>query len=431
MKIIPRPILPPLPEAEFVNLVESIRLHGVQVPLIVGDDGTLIDGHERLRACVELRVKKYPLRVVGNLSEEERRELAVRINIERRHLSRAERQDLLASILAASPSKSTREVADLLKIDPRTVGRAKSRLIAGGAFAAPDATVGRDGKSYRLKPAVSAEYPHQAEEAGRLMQALGDLAPAGGTTLRTLRHHAFALKCEEEAAGPLAGLPAEVAIEHCDFRELEGRVGDLTGKIDLLLMDPPWKVEFSNLRQPMAEMAGRLLKPGGVLLLYSGHLSLPSFAAALAGHLDYVWAFAAINTPQVGPLKVRFNIKTSWRPILMYSKGPISTPRTVQDVIYSEASEKYRHPKNWQQPIGESIYFIENLTRPGALVCDLFVGSGTVPTAVATVGGGRRFVGCDTSLTCVKIARKRVRGSTSGMGAPGAREGISVVVVDG
>jgi ParB-like chromosome segregation protein Spo0J len=73
MKIIPRPILPPLPESEFVNLVESSRLHGIQVPLIVADDGTLMDGHERLRACDELGVKKYSLRVVASLSEDGRR----------------------------------------------------------------------------------------------------------------------------------------------------------------------------------------------------------------------------------------------------------------------------------------------------------------------------------------------------------------------
>jgi ParB-like chromosome segregation protein Spo0J len=93
MKIIPKPILPTLPESEFKNLLDSIRLYGVKVPLLVADDGTLIDGHERLRACDQLGVKKYPHRVVGNLTEGERREMAVRINLERRHLSRAERQD--------------------------------------------------------------------------------------------------------------------------------------------------------------------------------------------------------------------------------------------------------------------------------------------------------------------------------------------------
>jgi hypothetical protein len=54
-----------------------------------------------------------------------------------------------------------------------------------------------------------------------------------------------------------ASSPAEVAIEPCDFRELESRVGDLTGKIDMvwLLMDPPRREEFPSIRVPMDEVA--------------------------------------------------------------------------------------------------------------------------------------------------------------------------------
>ena len=39
-------------------------------------DHVLIDGHERWKAIQELGLTKYPLRVVGNLSDAERKELA-------------------------------------------------------------------------------------------------------------------------------------------------------------------------------------------------------------------------------------------------------------------------------------------------------------------------------------------------------------------
>ena len=48
------------------------------------------------------------------------------------------------------------------------------------------------------------------------------------------------------------------------------------------------------------------------------------------------------------------------------------------------------------------------LSRPGDLICDLFVGSGTVPAAVALVGEGRRFAGCEIDARLVKAARARV-----------------------
>jgi DNA modification methylase len=115
----------------------------------------------------------------------------------------------------------------------------------------------------------------------------------------------------------------------------------------------------------------------------------------------------------------------------MFSNQAFCKPTTVQYVIFSGTDKKYRHPKNWQQPIGESVYFIENLTRPGSLICDLFVGSGTVPTAVAMVGGGRRFVGCDSSLTCVKIARKRVWTSIGGVNRTRHSEKVGAAAVTG
>src|SRR5689334_13140327 len=92
MRITPAPILPPLPEAEYRELRDSIRLRGVLVPLMVTADGMLIDGHERWRAVAELGIREYPLRVVGNLGESERRALAVRLNVERRHLTPAQKR---------------------------------------------------------------------------------------------------------------------------------------------------------------------------------------------------------------------------------------------------------------------------------------------------------------------------------------------------
>jgi ParB-like chromosome segregation protein Spo0J len=46
MKITPSPILRPLPTDEYEQLRESIRELGVQVPLLITDDGMIIDGHD-------------------------------------------------------------------------------------------------------------------------------------------------------------------------------------------------------------------------------------------------------------------------------------------------------------------------------------------------------------------------------------------------
>ena len=51
------------------------------------------------------------------------------------------------------------------------------------------------------------------------------------------------------------------------------------------------------------------------------------------------------------------------------------------------------HLRLRDQSLATSAALVRSLSRPGELICDLFVGSGTVPAAVALVGEGRRFAG--------------------------------------
>src|SRR5208283_2636959 len=135
MRLTEAPVLPPLPPQEYAQLRDSIRERGVLQPILITADHVLIDGHERWKAIQELGLTRYPLRVVGNLDEPERKELAIRLNVERRHLSRAERQRLLELILRDAPAKSSREVADMLKVNQSTVSRTRQKLRAGDANA--------------------------------------------------------------------------------------------------------------------------------------------------------------------------------------------------------------------------------------------------------------------------------------------------------
>ncbi len=156
----------------------------------------LIDGHERWKAIRELGLTRYPLRVLGNLSDTERKELAIRLNVERRHLSRAERQRLLEMVLTEAPDRSTREVADLFRVNQSTVSRTRQKLRTGDANASPLVVSGRDGKTYHY-PATSVENPNVARIAGRLLAELGDDAPEGGASLRTLNKKRFELERQE------------------------------------------------------------------------------------------------------------------------------------------------------------------------------------------------------------------------------------------
>jgi hypothetical protein len=367
----------------------------------------LIDGHERWKAIRELGLSRYPLRIVGNLSDPERKELAIRLNVERRHLSRAERQRLLGMILQDSPARSTREVADLLRVDHSTVSRTRRKLIAGGAFATPGAIQGRDGKTYHY-PAPSVENPNVARIAGRILAELGEDAPEGGASLRTLNRRRFELGQQELLGRTAPALPEDFKLHALDFRKLGNRIAP--DSVQLLLTDPPWLSEYEELRRPFAETVFRILKPGGFACVYSGHFHLKEFLDVLCeAGLTYQWLIACTNEDSMGAIRSSGSILTLWRPVLLLQKpgGKTKTPRILRDLIRSPAAEKGRH--EWAQPLDEAIQFVKTLTDPGDLIADLFLCSGTVPAAVATVGEGRRFAGTEIDGDLVKAARRRVR----------------------
>ena len=429
VEIIAEPFLAPLPEDEYEALKDSIRALGMQVPPLVAAEADpvegkgngrvfIIDGHERHRACRELKVPFAPLRVLGPMPPERRRELAVRLNAERRHLTPGERGHLLEGCIKAAPDKSTRQVAAACKVSQSTAARAKARLLATESIDSV-ATVGLNGKVYRKPTSVGVESLQGAREAARLITALGDEAPEGNHAVRKIRKAEFKARCEAEANGPLAKLPPEVGIVNADFRDLERHVGDLTAKADLLFCDPPWVKEYRHLLPAFGEMAARLLKPGGILLTYTMQSAIPEFLDAISPHLDYQWLMAAVNfdamptegriTQSHGQSKINGGcVIVGWRPLLLFSKGPLKTPRQVNDLVFNPEKEKRLHPEGWQQPLSEARYFVEKLSRPGDLIVDLFAGAGTSALAVALAGQGRRFIGCDVNPKCVRIAVNRV-----------------------
>ena len=406
MRLTEAPVLPPLPAQEYAQLRDSIKDRGVLQPLLITSDHVLIDGHERWKAIRELGLSKYPLRIVGNLDEAERKELAIRLNVERRHLSRAECQRLLEMIIREAPSRSTREVADLLKVNQSTVSRSRQKLRAGDANASPVVINGRDGKAYHY-PATSVESPNVARIAGRILADLGDDAPEGGASLRTLNKRLFEIGQQELLGQTAPALPKDFRIHALDFRKLGDRI--VRDSVSLVVSDPPWLKEFEELRVPFAETVARILKPGGFACVYTGHFHLKEFLDVLcAAGLEYRWLIACTNEDSMGAIRSSGSILTFWRPVLLLQKpgGQAKTPRILRDLIRSHSPEKTRH--EWAQPLDEAAQFVKTLSDPGDLIADLCVCTGTVPAAVATVGEGRRFVGCEIDGDLVKTARRRV-----------------------
>jgi DNA primase len=147
-------VMPPLSQEEFQAHKESIAENGVLVPVVIDVDGAIIDGHYRVQAYHELfaegnDVPMYPTETRSDLTTDaEKRELAWRLNMQRRHLSQAQKRDAIDAKLKESPEWADNRIAKLLGADSKTVRVRRVMLEKRGEIPKLDKLVGADLKAY-------------------------------------------------------------------------------------------------------------------------------------------------------------------------------------------------------------------------------------------------------------------------------------------
>jgi site-specific DNA-methyltransferase (adenine-specific) len=412
--------LPPIPPDLCDRLREDIRLRGILVPILV-DNATdeVIDGRLRRRIADELGIREIPTIHVGGLTPGERDDLRVVVNLYRRHLTRAQMRELVAWRIRRNPGESDRCVAERTGASHPTVARVRRGLEAGGTIYQLPTRDGRDGKKYPArKPATFACSAAESRRARALLGRLGDDAPGGTTSLRVL--HKLANRKERAALvrDPDAELPAGIQVECCDFRDLA--VPD--GAVDLIFTDPPWGEAGLGLMPDLAGWAARKLRPdGGLLLLYTGHDTLPEAVCEIGKTLNFVWPIACYNGANVADTRHNIGIRSLWRPMLLFARGQYRAGKVFDDAIVSTDYDKTHH--DHQQPLGEALFFIKALTRPKATICDPFLGSATTACACVRLGCGRRFWGSELDPDTYAIARSRVAEEVRSGGTEAASAG--------
>ena len=76
-------LLPPLEGEEYEQLAEDIAQRGVLVPIVIDQEGYIIDGHTRYRIATSLGIE-VPYVVVAVTDEDDRIERALALNMQRR-----------------------------------------------------------------------------------------------------------------------------------------------------------------------------------------------------------------------------------------------------------------------------------------------------------------------------------------------------------
>jgi hypothetical protein len=187
-----------------------------------------------------------------------------------------------------------------------------------------------------------------------------------------------------------------------DFREVGDKIPD--SSVDLIFTDPPYDRKAIELYDGLGEFASRVLRPGGSLIAYVGHIQLPDALSDLSKHLRYWWTCGCFHAEAKARM-TEYGIVAGWKPIVWFVKETRGDKQTFITDVVTGAREKSHH--DWQQAVSEARYFIDHLTQHDGFVVDPFCGGGTTP--VACIQSGRKWASFEIDEANFANASSRIK----------------------
>lgn len=196
--------------------------------------------------------------------------------------------------------------------------------------------------------------------------------------------------------------PGKARLKCGDFTKLSTELKD--SSIPLIFTDPPYGQEWLHNWQALAEMAHRVLCPGGYLVTYAGQTYLPKVMSDLEQHLTYFWA-SAILLPQGNRQEFQTKVVNNWKPALIFTKGSPNKELLPWwlDVVKSRLEKDL---DVWQQSVDIARYFIKIFSPERATVLDPCAGTGTF--LIAALLEGRNAYGYELDPEHYQIALSRL-----------------------
>jgi site-specific DNA-methyltransferase (adenine-specific) len=401
-------VLPDLPSEEFEALKADIALRGVQYAVIQDELGNTLDGHQRQRAVDELGITKYPVTVMSRLTEEEKRHLALSLNIKRRHLNRKQMRALIEQELRRTPDINNNWLAEILGVDHKTVLTVRKVLESTREIPKLTKLRGKDGKN-RVS-SYARVLANTAKELAVAREVVRSLPPSSNgkildTTTASRRAGRYSNQTHFNGQVPTPSPRDSIRIYHCRFQELREVAGLRRKSANLILTDIPYGKEFLSELDDLGKFASDVLIDGGLFITFSGQFHLDHYFESFGRHLTYRWTMAATWDKDANQIH-QLGISSRWKPILLYSKGTYRrTTGRKSDLLQMIAKEKSLH--DWQQPLATIEELVKNFSDPGDLIVDPCAGSFGVAAVAHRLG--RRFCGCDSDPSCVATGYERVK----------------------
>jgi site-specific DNA-methyltransferase (adenine-specific) len=397
--------MPNLTSWEYDALKKSIRRWKVILPVVKDENGDVIDGLQRVKACEELGIADYPVLTLAGLTEDEKHDHSYILNLVRRRLNQDQMRELIAAELRRTPDLSDNWLAQILGTTDKTVAAVRNQLISSSEIPKLNALRGKDGK-YRRVTRIVTNTAKEVERAQEALKYLGDKAPKKDLELRLAERQVKRVQRLKLTNGREIEAPGDGAIRiyHCPFQQLEKVAGLEPNSVNLVLTDIPYDGGFLPQVSELGAFAVRILVKGGLLVTYTGHFHLDHVMLILGEHLDYAWTAASVWNGDGTIIHPR-QVTSKWKPILIYSKDKWKDRGRWQDLSVINTKEKEWH--DWQEPLQEVSNLIRYFSNPGDLVVDPLAGGFT--TAVACLQLGRRCVACDVDESAVIRGQDRLK----------------------
>lgn len=194
-------IFPPMPDDQYRELVEDIRIRGLVTPIIV-HEGQILDGRHRWKACQELGVEPKVEEFTGG----DAHSYVVSVNLKRRHLDESQRAMLGARLAnykfgdnqhttSHLQTLSAADAAEIVNVGMRSVSSAKKVLQSGVEELAEAVDAGQ------VAVSIAAKIAGMDHDEQRVILAADKPEVAVKKILREKKERSLAHKTIEKAIG--------------------------------------------------------------------------------------------------------------------------------------------------------------------------------------------------------------------------------------
>lgn len=405
-------LIPTLLAGELEQLEKNILRDGCRDPLVVWKEkGILLDGHNRLSIC-EKHGADYKVVGLPFDSWAAAEVWVIENQIGKRNLSETQRAICAARLATLQDGQrassidgavTREEAAKRFNVSTGSLDRARAVLESG----VPEliAACQRD----EIAISVAAEIAELDED---IQKKLAENSPEAARVAKEKKKKKAAKRKAERARKKVEALKESHPLNGERFKLYVGDLVEVGKKhiadasVDAIITDPPYPEEFLPEYKKLANLAARVLRPGGHCLVMVGQANLPGVIDALVSddQLIYTWTLAYL-TPGASTQAFGRKVKSNWKPVIWLVKGKNDWEH-VEDFLTSDKNDKRFH--EWGQSVGGLAQIVERFTVPKSLIFDPFLGGGS--TAIAALESDRLFVGCDIDAGCVAESAKRIAG---------------------